>query len=163
MIDIKLIRENPELVKENIRKKFQDEKIVLVDKVVKLDEDWRKLKFEEDALRSERNKISKKIAELKKAGKKADKEMKEAKEIPEKISKSEEKRKKLEEKIREIMLIIPNIIHESVPVGKSDKENVVEYIPELEEYTFLASKAGFTDVHVQTIKKSWVESYVEKL
>lgn len=124
MIDIKLIRENPELVKENIKKKFQDEKLGLVDEVVELDGNWRKLKYKEDDLRSERNKISKKISELKKSGKSAAKEMKEAKEIPGKIAKSEEKRRKLEEKIREIMMKIPNIIHKSVPSGKSDAENV---------------------------------------
>ena len=69
MIDINLIRENPELVKNNIKKTFQDEKIILVDEVKELDEKWRKLKFKEDRLRAERNKISRKISELKKAGK----------------------------------------------------------------------------------------------
>jgi len=124
MIDIKLIRENPELVKENIKKKFQDEKLPLVDKVRKLDEDWRKLKFGEDKLRSDRNKISQKIAELKKSGKKADKELKEAKGIPAKIEKLQEKRKKLEEEIKKIMYKIPNVIWENVPSGKSDEDNV---------------------------------------
>ncbi|MGD9276684.1 MAG: serine--tRNA ligase [Candidatus Pacearchaeota archaeon] len=124
MIDIKLIRENPELVKKNINKKFQDEKLPLVDKVKKLDEDWKKLKYEEDNLRGRRNKISKKINELKKNGKSADKELKEAKEIPGKISKLEDKRRKMEEEIKEVMYKIPNIIHESVPIGKDDSENV---------------------------------------
>ena len=124
MIDIKLIRENPKIVRENIRKKFQDEKIPLIDKVIKLDTEWRKLKFEEDNLRSERNKISKNINELKKAGKNADKEIKKAKKIPGQIEKIEEKRKKFELEIKKIMLLIPNIIHRSVPIGKSDKENV---------------------------------------
>jgi seryl-tRNA synthetase len=124
MIDIKLIRENPGLVKENIKKKFQDEKIPLVDKVKKLDEEWRKLKYGEDKLRSERNVISKKINELKKAGKSATRELKEAKSIPDKIARSEDKRKKLEEEIRKIMLRIPNIIHKGVPIGKDESENV---------------------------------------
>jgi len=124
MIDIKFIRETPELVKENIKKKFQDEKLPLVDKVKKLDEDWKKLKYNEDVLRSKRNKISKKINELKKAGKKAVKELEEAKSIPEKIAKSEEKRKKMEEEIKKIMYKIPNIIHKSVPLGKDESENV---------------------------------------
>lgn len=124
MIDIKLIRENPELVKENIKKKFQNEKLPLVDKVRKADEEWRRLKFAEDKLRSERNKISQKISELKKAGKKADKELKEAKSIPDKILRSEKKRKKLEEEILGIMHEIPNIIWKGAPSGKSDKENV---------------------------------------
>ena len=153
MIDIKLIRENPDLVRENIKKKFQDEKLKLVDEIIEIDEKWRKLKYAEDDLRSSRNKISKKISELKKAGKKADKEMKEAKEIPEKIAKSEEKRKKLEIKINEIMMKIPNIIHESVPSGKDDSENVeIEkvgepVVPKFEvmHHAELAEKLGGVD------------------
>lgn len=124
MIDINLIRENPDLVKKNIKKKFQEDKIKLVDELKKLDEQWRKLKYNEDKLRNDRNKISKKIAELKKAGKSATKELKEAKNIPNKIAKSEDKRKKLERSIKEIMYKIPNIIHKSVPIGKDDSENV---------------------------------------
>ena len=124
MIDINLIREDPHLVKKNIQKKFQDEKLPLVDEVRKLDEKWRKLKYDEDLLRKERNKISKKINELMKAKKDAKKEIKKAKEIPDKIAKSEAKRKVLEAMIKEIMYKIPNIIDESVPLGKSDKENV---------------------------------------
>ena len=124
MIDIKLIRENSELVKENIRKKFQDEKLPLVDKVIKLDKEKKKLKYKEDELRSQRNKISKKISELKKAGKSAIKELKEAKNLPDKIAELEEKRKNLDEKIREIISRIPNIIHKNVPIGKDDSENV---------------------------------------
>ncbi len=126
MIDINLIRENPDLVKENIKKKFQDDKLPLVDKVKKLDEQWRKLKFEEEQLRKSRNDISKKIAEAKKSKneKEAKSLMTKAKKIPEEISESEQKRKKLEDKIKEIMYKIPNIIHKSVPIGKDDKENV---------------------------------------
>jgi seryl-tRNA synthetase len=123
MIDIKLIRENPELVKENIKKKFQKDKIPLVEKVIELDEEWRQIKYKEDALRGERNKISKEISELKKAKKDASKLLKKAKEIPEEIEKLEQKRTGLELKIKEIMMTIPNIIHESVPLGKDDSEN----------------------------------------
>ncbi len=123
MIDINLIRESPEIVKENIKKKFQNDKIVLVDKVIKLDEEWRKLKYEEDKLRGERNKISKEISEAKKAGKNADSLMKKAKVIPEEIEKLGEKKGKLEAEIKQIMMVIPNIIHESVPIGKNDTEN----------------------------------------
>ena len=141
MIDIKLIRENPDLVKENIKKKHQEEKLVLVDKVRKLDEEWRKLKYGEDVLRSERNKISEEINQAKKSaarcipkGHKTPKHgmrgqknisalIKKAKEIPKKIEKSQEKRRKLEEEIKEIMHKIPNIVHKSVPSGKGDKEN----------------------------------------
>jgi len=128
MIDIKLIRESPDIVKENIKKKFQNEKLKLVDEIKKLDEDWRKLKYKEDKLRSDRNKISKEINQLMKAKKKAEasKLIKKAKEIPGEIAKAEEKRKNLEKKIRELQIKIPNIISKNVPIGKSDKENVVE-------------------------------------
>jgi seryl-tRNA synthetase len=126
MIDIKLIRENPELVRENIKKKFQKEKIILVDEVLKLDDKWRKLKYDEDSLRSERNKVSREVSEAKKAKdeKRANQLLKRAKEIPEKIEEIGEKRKELEEKIKVIMYKIPNIIHNSVPIGKDDSENV---------------------------------------
>ena len=137
MIDIKLIRENPELVKENIKKKFQDEKIPLVDKIKALDEKWRKLKYKEDDLRRERNNISKEINELKKNKKDAKQEIKKAKKIPEKIEKLQVKRKKLEEKIREIMYKIPNMIHKSVPVGKDDSENVeLKMVGKIRKFNF---------------------------
>jgi len=125
MIDIKLLRDNPDLVKKNIKKRFQQEKIVLVDKLVKLDEEWRGLKHKEDGLRSERNKISKKINELMKSKKDAKSEIKKAKVIPGKIDKLQIKRKKLEEKINEILYKIPNIIHGDVPLGKDASENKV--------------------------------------
>jgi len=125
MIDIKLIRENPELVKENIKKKFQDEKIPLVDKIKKLDSDWRKSKYQADNLRKQRNKFSEEINKAKKAkdDKKAKELIKKAKQIPEKINKLEEKEKKLKKEIREILYQIPNIIHSSVPIGKDESEN----------------------------------------
>jgi len=142
MIDIKLIRENSEAVKENMKKKFQDAKIVLVDKVRKLDGDWRKLKTEADELRSGRNKISKEISEAMKSKDKVrgEKLMKTAKKIPDRILKVEEKMKKFEVEIREIMFKIPNLIHESVPIGKDDSENVeVEKIgePKIPDYEIL--------------------------
>lgn len=124
MIDIKLIRENPELVKENIKKKFQDVKLPLVDEVKKLDDEWRKLKNEADSLRAGRNKISEQINQAKKEGKKVDEILKKAKEIPAKIQEIENKENELAEKIKEIMYKIPNIIHESVPIGKNSDENV---------------------------------------
>ena len=139
MIDIKLIRENPEIVKKNIKKKFQDEKLPLVDKVRKLDDEWRKLKYEADTLRANRNKISEKINQLMKSKKKteAQKFIKKAKEIPDKIAKIEEKEKKLQNEINEIMFIIPNIIHKSVPIGKSDKENVeIKKIGKIRKFDF---------------------------
>ncbi|MFH1801500.1 MAG: serine--tRNA ligase [archaeon] len=137
MIDIKLIRENPELVKENIRKKFQDSKIPLVDKVLKLDSEWREIKYSEDKLRSERNKISQEINQAKKQKKDASRLIKTAKEIPGKISKLEEKRKKLEEEIKQVMYKIPNMIYKSVPIGKDDSENVeVKKVGKIPKFTF---------------------------
>ncbi len=125
MIDIKLLRESPELVKANIKKKFQNDKLPLVDEVLKLDEKWRKFKFDEDKLRSERNSVSKEVSEAKKAKneKKANEALKRAKKIPEEIAEIEEKRKVLEDKIKQIMYKIPNIMHDSVPLGKNDTEN----------------------------------------
>ncbi|MBI3622658.1 serine--tRNA ligase [Candidatus Pacearchaeota archaeon] len=138
MIDIKLIRESPDLVKENIKKKFQEEKLVLVDKVKKLDEEWRKIKHQEDNLRSERNKISEKINQLKKEKKDVSTEIKNAKEIPGKISSLEEKRKKLEEEIRLQLMLIPNIIDSSVPLGKDASQNVeVKKIGKMRNFEFV--------------------------
>ncbi|MEK6945563.1 MAG: serine--tRNA ligase [Nanoarchaeota archaeon] len=125
MIDIRLIREHPEIVKENIKKKFQSEKLVLVDKIRKFDDEWRALKYKEDNLRSERNKISQEINELKKAGKNAKNELKKAKEIPEEIEKVLVQRKKLEDEVYNMSLQIPNIMDKSVPVGKDASENKV--------------------------------------
>ncbi len=126
MIDINLLRESPDLVRENIKKKFQNNKLELVDKILVLDEKWRKLKYDEDGLRSERNKISREISEAKKKKdeKKATLIMKKAKEIPGKISKIEEKRRKLEGEIKPLLYLIPNIIHSSVPIGKDESKNV---------------------------------------
>ncbi len=132
MLDIKVVREHTESVKDNMLKKFQNDKLHLVDDVLKLDEDWRKVKFDEDKLRSERNKISEEINKLMKAKKKdeTDELIKEAKSIPDKIEKLQVKRKKLEDEIKNIMYKIPNFIHSTVPIGKDDSENVeVERIP----------------------------------
>jgi len=125
MIDIRLIRENAKVVKDNIKKKHQHEKLPLVDKVLKLDAEWRKLKYREDGLRSQRNKISMKINELKKKGKDARVEIRKAKAIPLKIEKLQIKRRKLETEINKIMFKIPNIVHKSVPIGKDAGKNVV--------------------------------------
>ena len=126
MIDIKLIRENPELVKENIKKKFQDEKLVLVDEVKELDEKYRQLRTKADELRGQRNNISKEIGSLMSQGKKdeAEKVKEEVKKIGEEIERCELEEPKLEEEIRNRMLVIPNIIDASVPIGKDDSENV---------------------------------------
>ena len=126
MIDIKLIRENPDLVKENIKKKFQLQKLPLVDKAKILDKQWRKLKYRADDLRKQRNQISENINKAKKSKdeKSAKQLINQAKEIPDKIKIIEEKQIGLEQEIKEIMLKIPNMIHKSVPIGKGDKENI---------------------------------------
>jgi len=155
MIDIKLIRENPDSVKDNIKKKFQDEKLGLVDEVIKLDENWRKEKKKVDDLKHERNKISELINSLIKSGKKseAQKLIREAKEIPGKIEKIEGKADKFREKINSIMMKIPNIVHESVPTGKDSSENVeVAKYGKIKNYDFevlshveLGEKLGVLD------------------
>ena len=139
MIDIKLIRENPDLVKDNIRKKFQEEKLVLVDEVKKLDEDYRALRTTADELRSKRNSISKQIGALMGQGKKEEAEQikAEVKEIGNKIEECEQQEPLLEEEIRKRMLVIPNIIDESVPIGVDDSQNVeIEQFGTKREFTY---------------------------
>ena len=126
MIDIKLIRENKDLVKENIKKKFQDEKLPLVDEVYELDSEYRAARVKADTLRGDKNKISSEIGELMR-----NKQIDEANKLKEKVSSMqseieslEVKETELSEKINKIMMVIPNIIDESVPIGKDDKENV---------------------------------------
>ena len=126
MIDIKLVRENPELVKENMEKKFQHHKLDLVDKVIELDAESRAVKQQADDLRSNRNKISKQIGALMAQGKKEEgmalKE--EVTRQAELLAELEEKESKLSEEVTNIMMQIPNIIDPSVPIGKDDSENV---------------------------------------
>ena len=137
MIDIKLIRENTKLVKENIKKKFQKEKLDLLDELIFKDKDWRDLKSQVDELRSERNKISKEIAEAKKEKKDSKKLLAKAKLIPRKIQEKEKKSKKLKSDINDLLKRIPNLIHESVPLGKSSKENVeIEKIGTPKKFSF---------------------------
>ena len=126
MIDIKLIRTNPELVKENIKKKFQDEKLELVDKVAELDKQYRETKVECDSLRNQRKVKSKEIGGLMAKGQKdeAEKVKAEVAQLGTKLEEMEALEVKLEGDIRQIMLVIPNIIDESVPIGKDDSENV---------------------------------------
>ncbi len=126
MLDIKFVRENPDKVKENIKKKFQDEKIKLVDEVIELDEKQRKLKQEGDNLRSERNNISSSIGALMRE-KKIDEanEMKEkVKDINDKLVELEQQEMELADAVKTRMMVIPNIIDDSVPIGKDDSENV---------------------------------------
>jgi seryl-tRNA synthetase len=126
MIDIKLIRTNPELVKDNIKKKFQVEKLELVDKVAELDKQYRETKVECDSLRNQRKVKSKEIGGLMAKGQKdeAEKVKAEVSELGTKLEELEALEVKLEGDIRQIMLVIPNIIDDSVPIGKDDSENV---------------------------------------
>lgn len=126
MLDIKFLRENPDLVKQNIKNKFQDNKLQLVDEVIELDKRNRDIKKEVEALRAERNKISKMIGGLMKEGKKE-----EAEEVKKKVTANAEtverlsnEEREVEEKIKTIMMTIPNIIDPTVPIGKDDTENV---------------------------------------
>ncbi|MBO7147302.1 MAG: serine--tRNA ligase [Lentisphaeria bacterium] len=126
MLDIKFIRENPEIVKENIRKKFQDQKLDLVDKAIELDVRFRAIKTEVENLRSKRNAVSKQIGALMAQGKKAEAEevKKQIALDAEKITALTEEEKTVEEELTKTVMVLPNIIDDSVPVGKDDSENV---------------------------------------
>ena len=126
MLDIKFVRNNPDIVKQNIKNKFQDEKLPLVDEVIELDKSNREIKQEVEALRAEKNKISKQIGAMM-----AQKKIEEAEELKRKVAENagridslSEEEKEVEEKIKKIMMTIPNIIDPSVPIGKDDSENV---------------------------------------
>ena len=126
MLDLKFVRENPELVKQNIRNKFQEAKLPLVDEVIALDAENRAAQQEADSLRAERNRLSKQIGALM-----AQKKKEEAEELKQKVTsfsdrlaELEEKEAELGEKVKKIMMTIPNIIEPSVPIGRDDSENV---------------------------------------
>ena len=127
MIDIKLIREKPDLVKKNIKKKFQIHKLKLVDEIIEKDNKWRKLKYEVDQLRKSRNEISERINKAKKSKDEmfANELIKKAQSIPDQIKKSEEQTEKLEHEIKELMLEIPNIISKKTSVGKDETKNKI--------------------------------------
>ena len=126
MLDINLLRTNPEIVKENIKKKFQDEKLELVDKVIELDREFRAAKTDGDNLRGKRNSISKQIGGFMKQGQKdkAEEAKREVADIAQQLADLEVKEEELAAEIRKIMLVLPNIIDPSVPIGKDDSENV---------------------------------------
>ena len=126
MIDIKLIRENPDLVRDNIKKKYQDHKLSLVDEIIDLDTHYRELRKKGDELRSFRNTKSKEIGGLLKDGKKDEAEAvkNEVAKIGDEINNCGEEEKQLEELIRSKMMLIPNIIDPSVPIGEDDTHNV---------------------------------------
>ena len=126
MLDIKFVRANPDIVKENIKKKFQDEKLPMVDEVIEYDKQLREAKTRVEYLRSQRNTISKQIGMLMGQGKKeeAEEAKKQVAEMADEMAALDVKEQELTEKVRKIMLVIPNIIDDSVPVGKDDSENV---------------------------------------
>ncbi len=129
MLDINLVRKNPDLVKENIKKKFQDAKLPLVDKVLELDAEFRRTKTRADELRGLRNSLSKQIGILMSQGKREEAEEVKAKvaEMAKELVETEVREEPLQEEIRKIMLVLPNIIDETVPLGKNDAENVEQY------------------------------------
>ncbi len=126
MLDMKFVRENPDVVKQNIKNKFQDDKLPLVDEVIELDKESRAVKQEADSLRAERNSLSKEIGKLMGQGKKEEAEecKKKVNEESEHLAMLEQKESELQEKVTKIMMVIPNIIDPSVPIGKDDSENV---------------------------------------
>ena len=126
MLDLRFLRENPEVVKQNIRNKFQDSKLPLVDEVIELDAESRATQQEADALRASRNTLSKQIGALMGQGKKdeAEEVKKQVTQNAERLAQLEAKETELQEKIKKIMMVIPNIIDPSVPIGKDDSENV---------------------------------------
>ena len=126
MLDIKFVRENPELVKENIKKKFQDSKLLLVDEVIALDAEYRAAITEGDGLRAQRNKLSKSIGALMAQGKKdaAEAVKKQVTEQADRLKELEMREAELQEEVRQRMLVIPNMLDPSVPIGRDDSENV---------------------------------------
>ena len=152
MLDLKFLRENPEIVKQNIRNKFQDNKLPLVDEVIALDAESRKTQQEADNLRAERKKISKEIGGLMAKGLKEEAEAAKQKvnDSAVRLAELEAKEAELAEKVKKIMMIIPNIIDPSVPIGKDDSENVEvqkygePVVPDF-EIPYQTEIAGFID------------------
>ncbi|MBU0667029.1 MAG: serine--tRNA ligase [Nanoarchaeota archaeon] len=137
MIDIRYVREHSNEVRKNLRKRKNPALLKRLDSLLKIDDDWRKSKFEVDRLKHERNKISAQINEAKKAGKDITAIVKKAKEIPQKIVQLEEKQVKLFSEMKEHLMRIPNLLHESVPEGKDDKDNVeVRRVGKLPKFGF---------------------------
>ena len=145
-----MIRKNPALIRENLKKRFQESRIKLLDELIGLDREFLKLKKEIEELRHRRNEISSKINELMKQKKQASKEIKEAKELPNKILKLEEKQAKIREKIDAYLYQLPNILHESVPIGKENIEikkygKIPKYNFELKNHAELIESLGYAD------------------
>lgn len=162
MLDIRVIRQNPELVKENIRKKFQDEKLAIVDEIREMDEKFRAAKSRCDELRAERNKLSKQIGGLMAQGKREEAEniKNQVKSMADELEATEEQEKTLSEEIRKLMMVIPNIIDDSVPLGKDDSENVeVErfgepLIPEFEVPYHVDIMEKFSGIDLESARKT---------
>ena len=123
-MDIKQIRENPETVRDNLAKRRDEEKLELLERVISMDKEWRQVVEEANKLKHERNVVSKSISELKREGKDAAAELQRASELPKELEKLEEKRKELEASVRQGLMRLPNILHESVPVGADDSDNL---------------------------------------
>ena len=128
MLDIKLIREHPEIVRKDLEKRGEPEKIEMLNNLIQYDIKWRKLLTEANELRHKRKIITAEIANLKKKGKDASKQIEEAKNIPKEIKKLENQVEEYREKANLILLKLPNILHETVPFGKDEHENVVEKV-----------------------------------
>ncbi|MEE9341963.1 MAG: serine--tRNA ligase [Thermoplasmata archaeon] len=124
MLDIKQIRENPGAVRDNLAKRRDEEKLELLERVISIDKEWRQVVEEANKLKHERNVVSKSISELKREGKDAAAELQRASELPKELEKVEEKRKELEASVRQGLMRLPNILHESVPVGADDSDNL---------------------------------------
>lgn len=153
MLDIKLIREHPEVVRKDLEKRGDPEKIGILNNLIEYDKEWRMLLTEANELRHKRKMITAKVANLKKKGKDADKQLEEAKNIPEKIKKLEKQVDEYREKADLILLKLPNILHETVPFGRDETENVVERVigkpPKFDfkpkSHTEIASDLGLAD------------------
>ena len=124
MLDIQLFREHPEIILKNLEKRKDSEKLEQVNEIIKLDSEWRKRKTGLDSMRAERNKVSMEINQLKKAGKDASKQIKKAALLPKEIADEEKWVSEAEDKLKNYLMRMPNILHESVPYGKDDSENV---------------------------------------
>jgi seryl-tRNA synthetase len=124
MLDIKLLRENPDLIRKDLERRKDNEKLALLDRILTIDSSWRSLKHEEDQLRKKRNELSQRINEAKKQGLDVKHILDEAKNIPNQIKESEQKRLAMEDEIKQGLRALPNLMHESVPYGKDDTENV---------------------------------------
>ncbi|PDM25921.1 serine--tRNA ligase [Candidatus Bathyarchaeota archaeon B24-2] len=154
MIDIRLVREKPEVVRKSLEKRGEYEKLKVLDELIELDAEWRRLTSEVEKLRYRRNVLTQKIASLRKRGEKVDDLLNEAKALPAKIKGLEEKVREYKGRIRRLLLEIPNIIHESVPIGKDESENVTVRVwgskPEFEfpvrDHTEIALNLGIVEL-----------------